>query len=1510
MNTKWCKIALTLIVAVIIAMPVRANDIPSTGDPTGMGVVSGVNFATIHIITGETIKWYEKDNTIPHAGHNNVEADGIFEFGNISIDLTGVNAITGDSTTSRNYSGFHTNANQGIFNLGATITIHATSTPPTAVNSNDAIRGFRQLGGSFSGTITGGTDIIVIATDSFFAAAATFASAGGACFENATITFGDLTAITLIGNGTITVPAEGSGATAFRAGDFKSGTSGGSGTHVTLGTLTAETEYYGEKRYAIGAHIGAINTGSSLTIKGIDVKSAGSAGGLLSADGDSNIFYALEGLVTIGSGGINVQGFGDSYGIQAASVENLNLEGNIKVTSTAGMSSGIRINGDFSGSIIGGKDITALSNTVAVGFGVTDTITGGTITLGDIIAAGKDFDTNTQNYDAATLAVGFTATGGITGGTININTITVRGETQAAGIGVGNLIASTGAEVTGGSVTVQEIDVSTTNGDAQGWYSGAVSGVNAALSLGTIHVEAEEGGAAGVYVAGNLFGRLSFTKITAIGGSNGDDATTAGIVVEGRLDVANGSSIGEIHAEASGTAIAEHVYGVVAKGVNSQFTTANDITAKVISEESAGRAIGIAMQGASGNIVTVGSAIHAYNEGSGGASGIVMSGNNDSVTVTGETITGETTGSAAHGIHMEGNNASVTINAGTVEGFSWKPGTITEAAYGVKMDGDNATLTLGAAGNIAANSRSTPFGVQMLGAGATINAHEESAISALAVGATTVAVGVDFRTVTTENKLGQIFAFTQGTGIGWRSGDVEEDGKISIAKIQVAASKEAGGYTTAGTGFWVDGETKDGSDIHIKEIEVEGQSADGARFTGNVAGDVTIDSITVISETGEGHGLYLEGTDNTNANIVLGTVSVTGSGTNAYGVYAAGNVGIIDEEHKVIRALTLKGNIDVKNTNTSGQAHGIYFKGENADAIIYITDDVTITAATSAMDIGGSLNLHVEDGTTLRTQHAIYSGGDMVICGDGSIAGAGTTPVRPDVHAGGTFSFGHHGSTPSASFNELYSGGDMSLHVGEDKTLMAADTQSGGGKIDIFGGGTANLGSIDTTGSSGSGDVTVRGVGTTLIFSTDDSELDGTNTVETGAFLKVSGNVEEYEKKGDLIRFAFGGTANNQFESLETGFVIFDLRNAGGNLYDIITIQNSNVQFSDGFLAAAMIHGRYTGYNMVRDHFISSRPGRAVNRRAAYRGQSPCDPCGPSPCDPCGSGSYDPCGKGAARSWSHHPSVKSAWVNYVGRSDEYRGWSRGNGWKISTDGVQAGSDLLRSRTSQLGVIFGYEDGSARNTYRVDGEIESRDRVNSDDVYVGAYFAQVLRGGGDFRMLYNHGWQDFNMVRSGHTSQFKGRTQEITFELGKRRHNGLLSHRPFIAADLFLTNLDAASESELGDDIPLAYRKLSMTQTFLRLGTDVRYQKDWFGFEGSVYYAHELNDPKFQTVISNGSHSAMMRGSNIGRQLIAFNLRGVCEVTDRVSLFGGYNGQAAVDRSGYQSVGYIGGIYHW
>ena len=326
---------------------------------------------------------------------------------------------------------------------------------------------------------------------------------------------------------------------------------------------------------------------------------------------------------------------------------------------------------------------------------------------------------------------------------------------------------------------------------------------------------------------------------------------------------------------------------------------------------------------------------------------------------------------------------------------------------------------------------------------------------------------------------------------------------------------------------------------------------------------------------------------------------------------------------------------------------------------------------------------------------------------------------------------------------------------------------------------------------------------------------------------------------------------------------------------------------SGGYAQALTMHNGRTVWNAVNDKMISGN-----GNRSGFLAQAPCDAC--NPCDAaCGSSSL----------------ARNAWVNYIGRSDQYASnWAghNRNNWKLSSEGVQAGTDLYRTKNTQFGILFGYDDARMRNT---------GDRVQMDDVYGGFYAARVFRNGADARIIFAYGNQDYDLTRYHrgvrNTASFDGYTTETNFELGKRFVNGAWSVRPVIALDVYNNNLKGATESS-----GIVYDKTSLTQASVRFGTDLRYHVRNFAFNSGLYYSYDMHDQVLRANVTGmtggGPITLPLYGSKIGRELLSFNLGADYQISRNFSVFGGYQGEYVPDRdnSQVQSVGYVGAGWKW
>jgi len=742
---------------------------------------------------------------------------------------------------------------------------------------------------------------------------------------------------------------------------------------------------------------------------------------------------------------------------------------------------------------------------------------------------------------------------------------------------------------------------------------------------------------------------------------------------------------------------------------------------------------------------------------------------------------------------------------------------------------------------------------------------------------------------------------TNGMAIGMGFYDVANRGTIAdgasvrVGNIKAYSAGTAGDSTGLqdAAGF-VAGRIRDAS-VTIGSLDVfSNAQASGVALSQIEAGGLlTVKGLTKVVSGTKATGIEImadrrEGNGSVDGIISVGEMYVKGiGGARAWGINIEG--GMLGAG-----SLVLNGGITA--ISGTGSAIGINVEG---DAHITLGKNVEIEAATAGIRTDGDL--------WLDTAKFNLTTGSIDVAEGFYITGSGGSATLDTIDAGDFWA----GVGNSDDF--LYDlGNALTLTV---NTLNAADDV----RLSAYENGvlTANFGAVTVS----DGDFTMSAQeGGKVIAQIDRLNVDGYFylwTEDTGSNIDIALNMQQIsvgnqglsEIDGNVAIYAYGETTSYgdiiEFGDGVRGDVkLINKAIFTGYKFDgdkIVSYGLDKVNMHSEFLAAGMIHNRYTGYNMVRDKFISG----GARYGSGFLGQSYCNPCDAVACNPCDEivcNPCDPCGTSCGLSMS---IARTAWGNYVGRADSYADWDLGS------DGVQVGSDVFRTRNTQLGAIFGYERGwGKRNNTFTNG------KINSDDTYVGLYAARVLRGGADVRFLYNHGWQKFDMTRDYfgdiYGSCFKGHTQEINMELGKRFHSGAWSFRPFGAVDFYLTHLNGVTELAVnGGAMPLTYGKLDMTQTFARAGFDLNFKRNRFGLNTGMFYAYELNSPKFETGVSSGRYSGTLRGSTMGREVVSFNVGGDYQLGPALSVFGGYDAQVVVDRSGgYQHIGYVGGAWRW
>ena len=658
----------------------------------------------------------------------------------------------------------------------------------------------------------------------------------------------------------------------------------------------------------------------------------------------------------------------------------------------------------------------------------------------------------------------------------------------------------------------------------------------------------------------------------------------------------------------------------------------------------------------------------------------------------------------------------------------------------------------------------------------------------------------------------------------------------------------------------------------------------------------TSDSITFgdINVTGGAMAMGFEARDVTltggTASFTLGDITVTGIneaiGISAYSIDLTSG------------ATNTFGEIKATATDYAG---GIIVYDK---ATFTLTKDITVNAEyTRGVYVTGDADITIDGPVHVIANDTSGGSGDAVgflFSGDSTL----TFTVDSTLETTSIVAFGNPGLT----------NGDLTINFNGNNELKSEWTVVGG-DLRITGDGLADLGvlnmindgNITVGGSNAATELKVDfiasqlGTGDKKFY--DGSKLTIMTTQETRDTSEIPvGASYDFTDAANYGTWLFGDTAIGSSDTDDNDWSMIDYQNdqfaewALGNGVLTFGGWKDDANMSDGFVGALTMHNKYAIWNAVRDRLISGS-GYARN---GYRGQAACDPCeavGCNPCDPiCGSGS----------------GLRSAWVNYTGRGDTYRSsfaGFNGQNWKLSMEGVQTGTDLYRTRSAQVGMLFAYEGGSMHNDSTI-----GRDSIKADDTYVGVYGARVLRGGADIRGAFALGWQDYKMNRWAltdgnlYTSSFKGRTSETNLEIGKRFASGAWSLRPVLALDVYNNNLKGAAEAGAGNQ-GVTYNKTSLTQVFARSGSDLRYQSGRFTFNSGLYYAYDLHGQQLRAAMGSAGR---LSGSKLGRELLTLNVGGEYQLCQSFAVFGGYEGQYTLDGASKsaQNIGTIGGIVKW
>jgi hypothetical protein len=330
---------------------------------------------------------------------------------------------------------------------------------------------------------------------------------------------------------------------------------------------------------------------------------------------------------------------------------------------------------------------------------------------------------------------------------------------------------------------------------------------------------------------------------------------------------------------------------------------------------------------------------------------------------------------------------------------------------------------------------------------------------------------------------------------------------------------------------------------------------------------------------------------------------------------------------------------------------------------------------------------------------------------------------------------------------------------------------------------------------------------------------------------------------------------------------------------------NKHAVMSELYLSSLLLHDHRSAWNSVVKRLNQSLPPSAM----LFRDNSP---------------------RASYSYWGQSPyygnSDKSLWVNYIGRTGHHKSSFYDAKFKLRSDGIQVGYDIIPSMTFQYGLLFGYEGQSSTI---------SRDKVTADDTYIGLYGAKTLSRGFDLRAIINYGHQSYTSIRYARNAAnynkatYNGDTVEGIFEVGRRYSwNRQLTLRPVFAIELYYNMINRTSENDqFNTNAAVDYDLATLKQTLLRFGSDWNYEIQQFVVSGGLYYTLNCGTDKLSTIVADDLGQRLpLKGSKLGRSILTVDLGGQYYINDLQtrSIFANYSGNIYPDRKGTPITGTV------
>jgi len=273
---------------------------------------------------------------------------------------------------------------------------------------------------------------------------------------------------------------------------------------------------------------------------------------------------------------------------------------------------------------------------------------------------------------------------------------------------------------------------------------------------------------------------------------------------------------------------------------------------------------------------------------------------------------------------------------------------------------------------------------------------------------------------------------------------------------------------------------------------------------------------------------------------------------------------------------------------------------------------------------------------------------------------------------------------------------------------------------------------------------------------------------------------------------------------------------------------------------------------------------------------------------------------------------RTAWMNFVGRGEQYASKYFDENYLLQSYGVQVGFSLLSNCRTSLGIMYGREESKLGNF---------SDTVRGEDNYLGLYFGRAFVTDIDFRGYIGGGWQNNRLDRNSngylYHANYGGNTFNIDAEIGRRfLTERLWTLRPFIGLDLAHAGIGRSTEtcsSNPNSNEYRSYDRATFTQFLSRIGIEVG--KGWrrFDINSGIHLAWNWadTDPTVKIYYPMTGGPVLSRASDIGRFDLVMNIGVNWYITPQrnTMFYLNYVGDINLDRHGTGgNTGYVG--FQW